>query len=56
MSDLAVEVILKRPFFRNDSKIGNFLLTATELASGGKDGICGAYSIPVPPGHQDDLP
>jgi hypothetical protein len=56
MADFTVEVILKRSFLRSDSQLGNFLVTATELASSGQEGICGAYSLIVPPGHQDDLP
>jgi hypothetical protein len=47
MADFTVEVILKRPFFRSDSKLGSFLVTATELASSEQEGtiICGAYSF-----------
>jgi hypothetical protein len=51
MGDLTVEVILKRPLFRSDIKLGNFLVTATELASTGQEGICGTHSLIVPPGH-----
>jgi hypothetical protein len=56
MADFAVEVVLKRPFFRGDSKLGNFLVTATELASSGQEGICGTHSLTALPGYQNDLP
>jgi hypothetical protein len=50
------EAILKRPFFRSDTKLGNFRISAIELASSGQEVICGAHSLTEPPGHQDDLP
>jgi hypothetical protein len=44
MADFTVEAILKRTeFYKRDSKLGDFLVTATQLVSSGQDGICGAH-------------
>jgi hypothetical protein len=44
MADFTVEAILKRTkFYKRDVKLGNFLVTASQLASSGQEGICGAH-------------
>jgi hypothetical protein len=44
VAHLAVEVILKRAErYMPDHKLGNFLVNAAELISGGQEGICSMF-------------